>query len=223
MINSGAAAVEDIFNGPDRIKFPTLGAALAEKVYAAGMERNGDIVKGAAYAPGLGSVVSPQWTPNMINFNPGAVSLSTSYLTQQMLAKNRIANILSVQAAVAPETSKIYHSIGEKSGGSYSIKLINYNGSPKTISIKFAGGSVKAAGSNKQTFNSGGVTNLQASINFSTPTAVATSTGPLAVSKIVGSDMVQLELGPYTFTVVSVGGSGDEKQHRQSASESEEN
>lgn len=61
VINSGLGGPdENNYSGPNRLKYATLDAALAEAVFMEGMERNGDIVYGSAYAPGGGSTVVNQ-------------------------------------------------------------------------------------------------------------------------------------------------------------------
>lgn len=61
VINSGLGGEsENDYSGPNRLIYPTLDGALAEAIYMAGMERNGDICYGSVYAPGGGSTVHNQ-------------------------------------------------------------------------------------------------------------------------------------------------------------------
>ncbi|KAF8589136.1 glycoside hydrolase family 51 protein [Ramaria rubella] len=81
----------DLFGAPSdgRLTFPTMSSSAGEAAFMTGFERNADIVFAASYAPLLGSVVSNQWTPNLVGFNANSVIRSTSYYTQQLFSLNR--------------------------------------------------------------------------------------------------------------------------------------
>ena len=59
-------------------------SALAEAAFLTGLERNGDVVGMSSYAPLFNLVDSTQWTHNLIDFNPAAVSRTANYLVQQL-------------------------------------------------------------------------------------------------------------------------------------------
>lgn len=77
-----------VFLGEYAAKSNTLKAALAEAAYMTGLERNGDIVRMAAYAPLFGNLTATHWSPDLIWFNNHQVTGSISYYVQKLFSKN---------------------------------------------------------------------------------------------------------------------------------------
>ncbi|NLY43954.1 MAG: DUF1080 domain-containing protein [Clostridiaceae bacterium] len=65
-----------------------LQGALAEAAFMTGLERNGDIVELASYAPLFAKENATQWTPDMIWFNNTDVYGSPTYYVQKMFSRN---------------------------------------------------------------------------------------------------------------------------------------
>lgn len=84
-----------VFLGEYAAKSNTVLAALSEASYMTGLERNGDIVKLAAYAPLFGNVTSNQWTPDLIWFNNTKSWGSVNYYVQKMFGNNAGTKLLS--------------------------------------------------------------------------------------------------------------------------------
>ena len=63
--------------------------ALAEAAYMAALERNGDVVRMASYAPLLGKKQHTQWNPNLIYFDNTTVCPSVNYYVQQLFSLNQ--------------------------------------------------------------------------------------------------------------------------------------
>lgn len=78
-----------IFLGEYAAKSNTLKAALAEGAYMTGLERNGDIVEMAAYAPLFSSTVARHWAPNLIWFDNNTAMGSISYYVQKLFSLNQ--------------------------------------------------------------------------------------------------------------------------------------
>ncbi len=78
----------NVFLGEYAAQSNTLNAALSEAAYMTGLERNGDIVKMAAYAPLFGNLTALHWAPDLIWFNNTASTCSVNYYVQQVFAKN---------------------------------------------------------------------------------------------------------------------------------------
>lgn len=78
----------NVFLGEYAAKSNTLQAALAEAAYMTGLERNGDIVKMAAYAPLFGNITAMHWAPDLIWFNNHTVTASINYYMQKLFATN---------------------------------------------------------------------------------------------------------------------------------------
>ena len=77
-----------VFLGEYAAKSNTMEAALAEAAYMTGLERNGDIVELASYAPLFGNSSFNQWTPDMIFFSNKSTYLTPNYYVQQLYGAN---------------------------------------------------------------------------------------------------------------------------------------
>ncbi|MDE7326445.1 MAG: hypothetical protein K2N63_09230, partial [Lachnospiraceae bacterium] len=84
-----------VFLGEYAAQSNTLNAALSEAAYMTGLERNGDIVKMAAYAPLFGNLTATHWAPDLIWFNNRTSTCSVNYYVQQVFAKNAGSALLS--------------------------------------------------------------------------------------------------------------------------------
>lgn len=98
-----------VFLGEYAAKSNRLEAALAEAAYMTGLERNGDIVKMAAYAPLFGNLTATHWSPNLIWFNNHQTTGSINYYVQKIFSVNQGKTLLSSKlegAEIAPEELK---------------------------------------------------------------------------------------------------------------------
>lgn len=95
----------NVFLGEYAAQSNRLEAALAEAAYMTGLERNGDIVKMAAYAPLFGNLTATHWSPDLIWFNNHTVTCSISYYVQKIFSTNAgtmlLASELKGEAAEA--------------------------------------------------------------------------------------------------------------------------
>ena len=69
-------------------------AALAEAAYMTGLERNGDIVVMAAYAPLFGNATANHWTPDLIWYNNHTSQGSADYYVQSVFSNNAGTKLL---------------------------------------------------------------------------------------------------------------------------------
>ncbi len=83
-----------VFLGEYAARSNTLRAALAEAAYMTGLERNGDIVRMAAYAPLFGNLTATHWSPDLIWFNNHQVTGSISYYVQKLFSTNAGTSLL---------------------------------------------------------------------------------------------------------------------------------
>ncbi len=72
----------------------TLNSALSEAAYMTGLERNGDIVEMAAYAPLFGNLTATHWAPDLIWFNNHQVTGSINYYVQKLFSRNQGSAVL---------------------------------------------------------------------------------------------------------------------------------
>ncbi len=77
-----------VFVGEYAAKSNRLESALAEAAYMTGLERNGDIVEMAAYAPLFGNLTATHWAPNLIWFNNNLATGSINYYVQKLFGNN---------------------------------------------------------------------------------------------------------------------------------------
>lgn len=88
MLDTGYGGAINVFLGEYAARSNRLEAALAEAAYMTGLERNGDIVKMAAYAPLFGNLTATHWSPNLIWFNNNLSTGSISYYMQKLFSNN---------------------------------------------------------------------------------------------------------------------------------------
>lgn len=106
--------------------------ALGEAAFLTGIERNGDIVAMASYAPLFNMVDCDQWNHNLINFNPKTLCLSVNYYVQKMFGAN-VGNRYLPFAGDLPE--HMYCSVTEDEKYIY-LKLVNISGQEAQISVQ---------------------------------------------------------------------------------------
>ena len=94
-----------VFLGEYAARSNTLKAALAEAAYMTGLERNGDIVRMAAYAPLFSSVTAYHWSPNLIWYDNGGVTPSVNYYVQKLFSNNQGDTLLqsTLTGAAVPQ------------------------------------------------------------------------------------------------------------------------
>lgn len=94
MADSPYGGAIQVFLGEYAARSNRLEAALAEAAYMTGLERNGDIVKMAAYAPLFGNLTATHWAPNLIWFNNHLSTGSISYYMQKLFSNNAGTTLL---------------------------------------------------------------------------------------------------------------------------------
>lgn len=85
----------NVFLGEYAARSNTLKAALSEAAYMTGLERNGDIVRMAAYAPLFGNLTATHWAPDLIWFNNHTSTNSINYYVQKIFSTNAGSSLLS--------------------------------------------------------------------------------------------------------------------------------
>lgn len=85
----------NVFLGEYAARSNTLKAALSEAAYMTGLERNGDIIKMAAYAPLFGNLTATHWAPDLIWFNNTTSTASINYYVQKIFSTNAGTTLLS--------------------------------------------------------------------------------------------------------------------------------
>jgi alpha-L-arabinofuranosidase len=116
----------------------TLRSALAEAAFMTSLERNGDVVRLASYAPLLARQGHTQWRPDLIYFNHTNLLLSVNYYVQQMFGQNQADVYLP--ASVTPVNPNLTVSCGRESrSGDLILKLVNMNPVALRAQVGFEG------------------------------------------------------------------------------------
>lgn len=131
--------------------------ALSEAAYMTGLERNGDIVKLAAYAPVFGAVKTSdnQWQEDMIYYTNTELVRTSNYYVQQLFMKNFGSTVmdseitydsafetkyeLSGAGTLKYEIDKIYHIVSyDKATGDIIVKIVNASPDDVNFNIELA-------------------------------------------------------------------------------------
>ena len=126
-----------VFLGEYAAQANTLEAALAEAAYMTGLERNGDIVQMACYAPLFGNGKTNQWKPDMIFFSNDSLYGTVNYYVQKMFANNACAHIFSSYKTEEASAKGLYESVGTAENGDIVIKLVNTSEAPAETTFYF--------------------------------------------------------------------------------------
>lgn len=116
----------------------TLRSALAEAAFLTSLERNGDIVQLASYAPLLARRGHTQWHPDMIYFNGTQVFPSLNHTVHQLIAEN--TGDAYLPTSVAAEGGRIAAAtVREKPDGDVIVKIVNGDDTVRKVRLKFSG------------------------------------------------------------------------------------
>lgn len=110
--------------------------ALAEAAYLTSLERNGDVVRMASYAPLLCKEQHVSWRPDLIYFNNTTVCPSVNYYVQQLFSQNQGDVDLPVEISA---TGLFASCVKETRTGDVILKLVNVTGEKMQSEINLAG------------------------------------------------------------------------------------
>ena len=119
-----------------------LMAALAEAAYLLGLERNGDVVKMASYAPLFFHVDDIAWPVNLIGFDSSRIAPRASYYVQNILGANQPDEILKTQITpgVEPKSAQLFAVAGiEQKSGDLLLRVVNRAATPQEVRVKLQG------------------------------------------------------------------------------------
>lgn len=116
-----------------------LECAIAEAACMTGLERNGDIVRMASYAPLFAHEEAWQWKPDLIWVNNLASYGTPNYHVQKLFANNPGDETIPHQLT-APAASRLFASATrDRKTGEAILKIVNGTDAPATIAIALAG------------------------------------------------------------------------------------
>lgn len=107
-----------------------LETALSEAIYLTALERNGDVVTMASYAPLLAKEAHTQWNPDMIYFNNKAVTTTPGYEVQRIFSVHAGNEYVSSNVDVQHHDKSVQRRIGvsvvrDRNSGDVIVKVVN--------------------------------------------------------------------------------------------------
>jgi alpha-L-arabinofuranosidase len=169
--------------------------ALAEALCLTALERNGDIVSMASYAPLLAKEKHTQWTPDLIYFNNTTVKPTVNYFVQQLYGANSGDKYLPGTITVFNDMNRedvkeriAVSTVQDTKGKAIIIKMVNLLPKPVQSSIDLSGISIADAAAIK--------TVLQGNPDSKDARPV--------VSDYPVAEKFNTELPAYSFTVIRI-------------------
>lgn len=104
--------------------------ALCEAVYMTNLERNGDVVRMASYAPLIARIGHTSWNPDLIYFNGTRVFPTVNYYVQQQFAANSgseyLPDVITLKGdQAANDTTVGVSCVRDKATGDIILKIAN--------------------------------------------------------------------------------------------------
>jgi alpha-L-arabinofuranosidase len=117
--------------------------ALAEAAYLTGLERNGDVVHLASYAPLLAKIGNTQWNPDLIYFTNTGVFPTVNYQVQKLFSTNAgdryvAADVTRTPAAGRGEALAV-SAVRDTGSGDFVLKLVNVSPAAVRAAVELAG------------------------------------------------------------------------------------
>lgn len=168
--------------------------AISEAAFMTGLERNGDVVQMASYAPLLAHVDAWQWKPDAIWFDNLRSYGTPDYYVQQVFARNTGTRVVPVtpQALGGLYTSATIN----QSTHELILKAVNYSAETRPVQLEL-GGTVSSGAAQITTLAND---DLKAENSFDHPTAVSPTSSTMQITP--GS--IATELRPYSVTVYRI-------------------
>ncbi len=181
-------------NGMNRPEVSTMEAALAEAAFMTGLERNGDVVTLAAYAPLFARINYTQWSPDLIWFDDQKAYGTPSYYVQKLYGNNMGNRTLKFTKD--GDWNNFYATVCfDDESGEHIIKLVNTGTEARETEIAIqAGTSIKP----EATVVTLSAADLGDRNTIEEPDKVV----PVSTSLQVVNGAVRLELKPYSLTVI---------------------
>jgi alpha-L-arabinofuranosidase len=132
--------------------------ALSEALYLTSIERNGDIVSMASYAPLLAKEGHTQWNPDMLYFNNTTIKPTGSYYVQQLYGQNSGDRYIPASITLSDTRDAVnkriaYSVVKDSKTGELILKLVNMLPVPVNTNIDFNGLLKEIAGAIKTTLS----------------------------------------------------------------------
>jgi alpha-L-arabinofuranosidase len=114
--------------------------AIGEAIYMTSLERNGDVVRMASYAPLFAKKNFTQWKTDMIFFDNVKICPTPNYYVQKMFSANQgdfyYNNVISKNEQ---DTTLAASCVQDSKSGDIILKIVNFSNTQKTIKINLSG------------------------------------------------------------------------------------
>lgn len=137
---SGAKVYVGEYAAHDDGRRTTLRSALAEAAYLTGLERNGDVVSFASYAPLLARRGNTHWNPNLIYFSNTEVVRTVNYHVQRLFGNHAGDVYLEAVVEGSLPADVAMSVVRESAGGEVIVKVVNGGAEPRTLRFVLRGG-----------------------------------------------------------------------------------
>jgi alpha-L-arabinofuranosidase len=122
--------------------------AVVEAAYMTSLERNGDIVRFASYAPLMANVNHLNWEPNMIYFNNTTVCPTVNYYVQKLFSTHQGDTYFDrVITCADTDTLQAVSCVRNSNTGDIILKMVNTGTAPTRMQVdlsRFKGVNAKA-------------------------------------------------------------------------------
>ncbi len=113
--------------------------AISEAVYMTGLERNGDVVRMASYAPMLAKKNFTQWKTDMIFFNNTTICPTPNYYVQKMFSANQGDYWFDKVISKNEKDSTLAAScVQDSKSGDIILKMVNYSDKVKPMKVNLS-------------------------------------------------------------------------------------
>lgn len=184
-------------NGPNKNSWD---AALSEAAFLTGLERNGDVVTMASYAPLFGHVDGWQWTPDLIWVDNLNVYGTPSYHVQKLYSTNKGTDIIPVKrndSNVVGQDSLYASTVYDEASNELILKFVNHNSTVVNAAFQL---------DSKKKINGKAV---KITINSNDMTAYNSIEDPLKIKPQESTvnysgKVIKESFLPYSFTVIKI-------------------
>jgi alpha-N-arabinofuranosidase len=179
----------------------TLFNAVAEAAYMTSLERNGDVVRLASYAPLLAKEGHTQWNPDLIYFTNSTVVPTVNYYVQQLFGQNQgteyVAGVVAPPAGAVADTTVAASCVRDAKTGDVILKLVNASATAQPFQVDLSG----LKGVNLAATRTLFAGDKDAKNTFASPRTVLPKTAPYKAGK-----RFSYSAEPYSLTVIRLRG-----------------
>ena len=176
-------------------------SAISEAAFMTGLERNGDVVRMASYAPLFAHIDGWQWTPDLIWVDNLTSYGTPDYQVQKLFSTNKgdmTVNLLQDGKSLAGEDSLYASAALDTTTHELILKIVNAGAVSQSRTLNLAG--IKKLPAVAKALVLGEGKSLDAVNSFKDPFALA----PVEKSLTVKGKQLNLDLPGYSFSVIRV-------------------